>query len=178
MLERGLGLRQGSLPRLRGQRALRLRRCFARPPALARARTVDVCIWFWYSSTRKASQVPHMPSTFGRFLALHTVASSLVSGAMTQLLKGSRAFNGFPTVTLSLGKACGYRFLRIRSNACSQVAPFCKMEKFFWNSIVHFYKSSSIVLHEREKTREREGGALSDLGRGKFWFHLATMTRC
>ena len=64
------------------------------------------------------------------------------------------------------------------SNACSQVAPFCKMEKFFWNSIVHFYKSSSIVLHEREKTREREGGALSDLGRGKFWFHLATMTRC
>ena len=64
------------------------------------------------------------------------------------------------------------------SNACSQVAPFCKMENFFWNSIVHFYKSSSIVLHEREKTREREGGALSDLGRGKFWFHLATMTRC
>jgi len=46
------------------------------------ATTVDVCIWFWYSSTRKASQEPHMPSTFGRFRALHTVASSFVSDAM------------------------------------------------------------------------------------------------
>ena len=57
------------------QRAQRQRGHEAQAAALS---TVDVCVWFWYSRTRKASQDPHMPSTFGRFLALHTVTSSFV----------------------------------------------------------------------------------------------------